>query len=53
MMKTIRAVGAVVVVSVWAVIALLAWFSPPKEMSDTERRPLAQFPALNGQTIAN
>lgn len=49
--KKIRAVGAVILVSVWAVLSVFAWFSPSKEISYTERRLLAQFPTLNGETL--
>ena len=42
--KKIRTIGAAVVLTVWLVLTVVAWFQPPKEMSDTERRPLDQFP---------
>ncbi len=51
MNKKIRAIGALVLVVLWLALTALAWFSPAKEASDAERRPLAQFPELNGQTL--
>ena len=32
-------------------LALFAWFSPAKQYSDSERRALALFPALNAETV--
>lgn len=37
----------------WAAIALFAWFAPAKAASDAERRPLAQKPALQMDTVLN
>ena len=44
---------AAAVLIFWAALTLLAWFSPAKEMSDAERRPLAQFPQISGETVTN
>jgi len=52
MTKNIRAIGAVVLVVIWAVLTGFAWFSPSKDFSDAERRPLDQFPELSGQSIS-
>lgn len=49
--KKIRAVGAVALVAVWAALTAFAWFKPATEISDAERRPLAQFPELNAETL--
>jgi len=51
MTKKIRMIGAALLLATWAVITAFAWFSPAKAASDTERRPLEQFPTLNGQTL--
>lgn len=51
MTKKIRAIGALLLVVLWAVLTCLAWFSPAKDISDAERRPLAQFPAFTGDTL--
>ena len=52
-MKTnkIRAIGAAVLVALWLTITFVGWFGPAKEMSDAERRPLAQFPELSVETL--
>lgn len=52
MTKKIRAIGAAVLAAIWVVLTGFAWFSPAKETSEAERRPLAQFPELSGQTIS-
>ena len=44
---------AIVILLLWAVLTAFAWFSPAKAMSDSERRPLAQFPALQLESISN
>lgn len=49
--KKIRNIGAAVLVVLWAGLAVLSWFAPAREMSVSERRPLAQFPAVNQDTI--
>ncbi len=51
MSKTIRAVGAVVVVGLWLLIAGFAWFSPDEVYSFTERSYLDQFPELTLENI--
>ena len=53
MTKKIRAIGAALLTAFWLTLTLLAWFSPPKETSAAERRPLDQFPTLNAETIFN
>ena len=44
---------AFVILLLWASLTAFAWFSPAKAMSDSERRPLAQFPAIKLETIAD
>jgi len=51
MNKRIRAIGAIVLVVLWAVLTGFAWFSPAKDISEAERRPLEQFPELNANTL--
>jgi len=53
MTKKIRAIGAAVLTALWVTLTILAWFSPAKETSAAERRPLDQFPTLNTETILN
>ena len=52
MTKKIRAVGAAVLVTVWVLLTGFAWFSPAKDFSDAERRPLAQLPELSEENIS-
>ncbi len=40
----IRTIGAAVLAVVWVVLTGFAWFTPAKEVSESERRPLAQMP---------
>ena len=35
-----------VILLLWAALTAAAWFTPAKAMSDSERRPLAQFPSI-------
>lgn len=42
---------AAILLGVWGCLTLLAWFGPQKDVSDSERRPLAQMPALSAQAI--
>jgi len=44
---------AFVILLLWASVTAFAWFSPAKAMSDSERRPLTQFPAVKLETIAD
>lgn len=53
MTKTIRAIGAAILTVIWVALTALAWFSPAKDTSAAERRPLAQFPTLNSETITS
>ena len=53
MNKKIRNIGAAVLVVLWAVLTGAAWFAPPQETSEAERRKLAQFPVTNAQTLLN
>lgn len=51
MTKKIRAIGALILAAVWLGLTGLMWFSPPKEDSEAERRPLAQLPELSADTL--
>lgn len=44
---------AVLIVLVWAVLAVFAWFSPAEETSDAERRGLAQLPQISADTLSD
>ncbi len=49
--KKIRAIGAGVLVALWAGLTLFAWFGKPKATSEAERRPLAQMPDITMQSV--
>ena len=49
--KKIRAAGAAVLLVIWAVLTGFAWFSPAKERSEAERRPLQQMPEITVDSI--
>ena len=49
--QKIRAIGAGVLVALWAVLTGFAWFSPAKDRSEAERRPLAQMPAISVDAV--
>ena len=51
MQTHIRRVCAAVLVVVWLTLTAFAWLGKTKEVSDTERRPLAQFPTFSAQTL--
>ena len=51
MNQKIRNIGALVLVVLWAGLTAWAWFAPPKDISEAERRPLKQFPVTNAQTV--
>ncbi len=51
--KKIRITGAILVGVLWLALAVTAWTHSPRDMSLTERRKLAQFPELSGQTLLN
>lgn len=46
-----KRISVAVVAAVWLVLAAWAWFAPPKDISDAERRPLAQKPSASFQTL--
>lgn len=48
-----RSHWALVPVVLWAALVLGAWVLPAKEISLSERRPLAQMPAVTGETVLN
>lgn len=43
--------NAILLLSLWGVIAAFAWFGPKQEQSDAERRPLAQMPEMTVQSV--
>ena len=51
--NNIRKYGVAAVAAVWAVLALVLWFGPRTDVSEAERRPLAQMPELSGESLLN
>ena len=51
MTKKIRTIGVLLLVVLWIGLTGFVWFSPAKESSEAERRPLAQLPELNAETV--
>lgn len=48
---TIRTAGLAAVVVMWAVLTAAAWFVPEKDLSEAERRPLAQMPTITAKSL--
>ena len=46
-----KTICAVIVAAVWAMLTCFVWFTPDGQTSETERRPLAQFPELTAETL--
>ena len=53
MNKKIRSIGVAAIVAVWAALAAFSWFGPKQDISEAERRPLAQLPEITGQSLLN
>ena len=53
MNKKIRTVGVIAIVAVWALLTAFSWFGPRTEISEAERRPLAQMPEIKVETLLN
>ena len=49
--KKIRILGGLLVAALWLGLTAGAWFGTPEEMSQSERRKLAQFPELSVKTV--
>lgn len=49
--KKIRALGALVLVTLWGCLTAFAWFGTKTEMSEAERRPLAQLPEISADSV--
>ena len=52
-MKKTRMIGLSLVVGLWAALVLGAWFGPRQDISESERRKLAQFPDVTVESILN
>ena len=46
-----KTISLILVLALWASLAAFAWVKAPAEVSDAERRPLEQFPAVSGESL--
>jgi len=46
-----RTISLILVLALWVSLAAFAWVKPPAASSDSERRPLEQFPELSGESL--
>ena len=53
MNKKIRTVGVLTIVTIWAALVAFSWFGPKTEISEAERRPLAQLPEITLESLLN
>ncbi len=53
MQKRIQLIGLGAVAALWLLLTAFAWFGPKKDISESERRPLAQMPVLSRETLLN
>ena len=51
MNKTIRNIGALVLLVLWLFVTVFAWIRPSDDLSVSERRQLAKFPKVTWQSI--
>lgn len=50
-MKKVRSFGIGLLVLLWVSLTAIAWFGPKKDISDAERRPLAQMPEFSAEAV--
>ena len=50
-MKNVRSIGFAALVLLWAGLVFAGWFGPSKDISESERRPLAQMPDVKVENI--
>jgi len=48
-----KKISLLIILALWGSLTAFAWLGPKAEMSESERRPLAQFPDISGKTILN
>ena len=52
-MKNMRKIGYAALAAVWMALVVFSWFGPARDISEAERRPLAQMPAISPETVLN
>ena len=50
-MKKVRTIGFSALAALWLALILLAWFGPVQDVSEAERRKLAQMPVPAADSI--
>lgn len=50
-MKKVRVIGFAVLAGLWVALVAGAWFGPVKDISESERRKLAQMPEFSADTV--
>ena len=53
MEKTMKKWGIITLLSLWLALSIFAWAKPATELSEAERRKLAQFPEISLSSILN
>ena len=48
-----KKVSLLLLLALWGGLTVFAWFGPRTEISESERRPLAQFPQVSVRNILN
>ena len=51
--KTMKKWGITAILALWLVLAVFAWFKPATDISEAERRKLAQFPNISLSGVLN
>ena len=46
-----KTISLILILAIWGGLAAFAWVKAPAEVSDAERRPLEQFPAVSGESL--
>ncbi|MBR5022865.1 MAG: hypothetical protein IKY18_06665 [Oscillospiraceae bacterium] len=46
-----KKIGVITVIFLWVALTAFAWFAPSKDMSQSERRPLKQFPEISVEDV--
>ena len=50
-MKKTRTIGMILLVAIWAALAIALWFGPKSDYTNAERRKLAQMPKLSASAL--
>ena len=46
-----RTISLILILAIWGGLAAFAWVKAPAQVSDSERRPLEQFPEVSGESL--